>query len=149
MDQGYPLSDFLVTFGILQFEFLRIPAIEPPLSSSLVSTVVQHGFIESSEIGSVVIFIFVLALELLVIGKVFDPWVLLGFSVLVGSSPWVDLLGMVAGHAYYFLEDVYPIMTGRRLLRTPAIIKSMFSDEAVVVPPPANARVPAQGNHRD
>lgn len=76
------------------------------------------------------------------------PWVLLGFSVLVGSSPWVDLLGMVAGHAYYFLEDVYPIMTGRRLLKTPSFIKSMFPDENVVVPPAA-ARIPAQGLHRD
>lgn len=76
------------------------------------------------------------------------PWVLLGFSVLVGSSPWVDLLGMVAGHAYYFLEDVYPIMTGRRLLKTPSFIKSLFPDENVVVPPAA-PRIPAQGLHRD
>lgn len=75
------------------------------------------------------------------------PWVLLGFSVLVGSSPWVDLLGMVAGHAYYFLEDVYPIMTGRRLLKTPSFIKSMFPDENVV--PPTAARIPAHGLHRD
>ena len=27
------------------------------------------------------------------------PWVLLGFSVILGSSPVVDLLGMVAGRA--------------------------------------------------
>lgn len=25
-------------------------------------------------------------------------------AVMLGSSPLVDLLGMVAGHAYYFLE---------------------------------------------
>ncbi|KAJ6843528.1 derlin-2.2-like [Iris pallida] len=68
------------------------------------------------------------------------PWVLLTFSVLVGSSTWVDLLGMIAGHAYYFLEDVYPRMTGRRLLKTPALIKSLFAEDAVVVAPPANAR---------
>ena len=41
------------------------------------------------------------------------PWVLLAFSFLLGSSPVVDLLGMVAGHVYYFLEDVYPTMTRR------------------------------------
>eukprot|EP00252_Welwitschia_mirabilis_P017261 TRINITY_DN3826_c0_g1_i2.p1 TRINITY_DN3826_c0_g1~~TRINITY_DN3826_c0_g1_i2.p1 ORF type:complete len:241 (+),score=24.05 TRINITY_DN3826_c0_g1_i2:206-928(+) len=74
------------------------------------------------------------------------PWVLLGFSILVGSSPWVDLLGMVAGHAYYFLEDIYPAMTGRRLLKTPGFIRAMFPEENVVVPP-ANARAPAQGLH--
>ncbi|KAK6917306.1 Derlin [Dillenia turbinata] len=68
------------------------------------------------------------------------PWVLLGFSVLVGASAWVDLLGMIAGHAYYFLEDVYPQMTGRRPLRTPAFIKALFADEAVVMARPANIR---------
>ena len=65
------------------------------------------------------------------------PWVLLAFSFLLGSSPVVDLLGMVAGHVYYFLEDVYPSMTtrvcppnGRRLLKTPGAIKALFGEEA-------------------
>ena len=40
---------------------------------------------------------------------------LLGFSTMLGSSPLVDALGLGAGHAYYFLEDVYPRMV--RLLR--------------------------------
>ncbi|GKV16040.1 hypothetical protein SLEP1_g26751 [Rubroshorea leprosula] len=80
------------------------------------------------------------------------PWVLLGFSVLVGASAWVDLLGMVAGHAYYFLADVYPRMTGRRPLKTPSFIKALFADEAVVVVRPANARFappPAEEVHQD
>jgi Derlin-2/3 len=63
------------------------------------------------------------------------PWVLLGFSSMVATSPWVDLLGMAAGHAYYFLEDVYPVMTGRRILKTPGIIKALFPEDVVVVPP--------------
>jgi len=54
------------------------------------------------------------------------PWVLLVFSMLLGSSPTIDLLGMAAGHIYYFLEDVYPNMTGRRVLHTPTVIKAMF-----------------------
>jgi Derlin-2/3 len=54
------------------------------------------------------------------------PWVLLIFSVMLGSSPVVDLLGMGAGHAYYFLEDVYPTMTNRRILRTPRALKWAF-----------------------
>ena len=45
------------------------------------------------------------------------PWVLLGFSILIGSSPAVDLLGMAAGHVYYFLQDVYPQMTVRAAAR--------------------------------
>lgn len=48
--------------------------------------------------------------------------------------------GMIAGHAYYFLEDVYPRMTGRRPLKTPSFIKSLFADEAVVVARPADVQ---------
>lgn len=51
--------------------------------------------------------------------------------------------GMIAGHAYYFLEDVYPRMTGRRPLRTPAVIRSLFADEPVVAARPANIRFAA------
>lgn len=60
--------------------------------------------------------------------------------------------GMVAGHAYYFLEDVYPRMTGRRPLRTPSFIKSVFADEAVVMDRPGNVRFappPAEEIHQD
>ena len=50
---------------------------------------------------------------------------------MLGSSPVVDLLGMGAGHAYYFLEDVYPRMTGRRPLKTPSVIKALFPTENI------------------
>ncbi|KAL6585762.1 hypothetical protein OROMI_002406 [Orobanche minor] len=71
------------------------------------------------------------------------PWVLLGFSILVGENAWVDLLGMIAGQSYYFLEEVYPRMTGRRPLRTLDIIRSLFADEPVVAARPANIRFAA------
>lgn len=64
--------------------------------------------------------------------------------------------GMAAGHAYYFLEDVYPVMTGRRILKTPGIIKALFPEDNVVVPTrPANGWgapgvvAEAQPLHRD
>lgn len=47
---------------------------------------------------------------------------------------------MIAGHAYYFLEEVYPRMTGRRPLKTPSVIKALFADEPVVVARPADVR---------
>lgn len=62
------------------------------------------------------------------------PWVLLAFSLMLGSSPVVDLLGMAAGHVYYFLEDVYPRMSGRRPLKTPALIKAIFPQDDVIQP---------------
>lgn len=67
---------------------------------------------------------------------------------MLGSSPLVDLLGMVAGHAYYFLEDVYPRMTGRRPLKTPAIIRALFPAENIQAPrvaPMAAAAAPLGG----
>jgi Derlin-2/3 len=58
------------------------------------------------------------------------PWVLLAFSWVLGSSPLVDLLGIAAGHSYYFLADVYPRMSGRRPLATPALLRALFPGEA-------------------
>lgn len=36
-----------------------------------------------------------------------------------------------AGHCYYFLEDVYPRMTGRRPLKTPGAIKALFPEAGI------------------
>merc|ERR1711890_67686 len=52
------------------------------------------------------------------------PWVLLGFSLLLGNSVSVDLLGMAVGHCYYFLEDIFPQQPGGwKLLKTPQFLK--------------------------
>ena len=62
------------------------------------------------------------------------PWVLLGFSFLLGSfSPGVDLLGILVGHIYVFFQDVAPnmpnsVLKDRRLLDTPAIIRYLFGE---------------------
>uniref|UniRef100_A0A182KF94 Derlin n=1 Tax=Anopheles christyi TaxID=43041 RepID=A0A182KF94_9DIPT len=59
------------------------------------------------------------------------PWVLLGFSVLIGNTIWVDLIGIVVGHTYYFLEDVLPNQPGgMKLLKTPRILKLLFDEVA-------------------
>jgi len=63
------------------------------------------------------------------------PWVLLFFSLLLGASPVMDLLGVAAGHIYYFLEFVYPRMRGIRLLKTPMVIKYLFEAEQAPVQP--------------
>jgi Derlin-2/3 len=56
------------------------------------------------------------------------PWVLLLFSFVLGSSPAMDMLGVFAGHVYYFLADVYPQMSGVRLLATPGVLAFMCGD---------------------
>ncbi|XP_051525400.1 derlin-2-like isoform X2 [Myxocyprinus asiaticus] len=57
----------------------------------------------------------------------FLPWVLMGFSLLLGNSIVIDLLGIGVGHIYYFLEDVFPNQPGgRKLLATPGIFRAIF-----------------------
>jgi len=55
-------------------------------------------------------------------------YVLLGLGVLLGGfSIEDDVMGILAGHVYFFFEDVYPrLRPGRRLLKTPAIFKTFF-----------------------
>lgn len=45
-----------------------------------------------------------------------------GLSLLYNDTIAADLLGMGVGHIYYFFEDVYQPMTGRHVLRTPALL---------------------------
>ena len=60
-----------------------------------------------------------------------------------------------SGHAYYFLEDVYPRMAhGRRPLRTPGLLKALFPADQIqssrptaapAAAPAAAAQFPAPG----
>ncbi|XP_074589257.1 derlin-1 [Curcuma longa] len=47
------------------------------------------------------------------------PWAMLMLDVIFGSPLIPDLLGIIAGHAYYFLTVLHPLATGRNLLKTP------------------------------
>eukprot|EP01112_Ceratiomyxa_fruticulosa_P019314 TRINITY_DN6304_c0_g1_i1.p1 TRINITY_DN6304_c0_g1~~TRINITY_DN6304_c0_g1_i1.p1 ORF type:complete len:279 (+),score=42.24 TRINITY_DN6304_c0_g1_i1:110-838(+) len=62
------------------------------------------------------------------------PWVILGFGFMLGQTLIFDVLGIVVGHAYYYLEDVYPTISNRRLLKTPHIFKQLL-DPPNQVPP--------------
>jgi Derlin-2/3 len=74
------------------------------------------------------------------------PWVLLLFSFVIGSPPSMDLLGVLAGHVYYYMADIYPAMAGLRLLKTPAFLVFLCGgeDEEIEdhdgVPPPGDAQ---------
>jgi len=59
------------------------------------------------------------------------PWVLVAFSVLLGNTVMVDILGIGIGHLYFFLEDVFPNQPGgKKLLATPYILKLLFDTHA-------------------
>ena len=57
------------------------------------------------------------------------PWVLLGFSLLLGNSLSIDIMGIAVGHLYFFLDGVYPhtrVGKGRHPLRTPHGLQRSF-----------------------
>uniref|UniRef100_G3SZ03 Derlin n=1 Tax=Loxodonta africana TaxID=9785 RepID=G3SZ03_LOXAF len=57
----------------------------------------------------------------------FLPWALMGFSMLLGNSVLVDLMGAAVGHIYYYLEDVFPNQPGgKRVLLTPRFLKLLL-----------------------
>ncbi|KAK3447373.1 hypothetical protein EUGRSUZ_A02914 [Eucalyptus grandis] len=47
------------------------------------------------------------------------PWALLALNLIFGNPLMPDILGMVAGHLYYFLTVLHPLAGGRNLLKTP------------------------------
>ena len=42
------------------------------------------------------------------------PFVMLGFSVLLGNPVTMDIMGIIVGHTYFFLEYVYPVVADIR-----------------------------------
>jgi len=56
---------------------------------------------------------------------IYFPWVLVGFNVLLGGSPIIYLLGIAAGHFYFFFQDVYPRVSGTSILKTPQFMYSL------------------------
>ena len=47
------------------------------------------------------------------------PWAMLALDVIFGSPLVPDLLGILAGHLYYFLTVLHPLAGGKNILRTP------------------------------
>ncbi|KAI8610860.1 Der1-like family-domain-containing protein [Chytriomyces sp. MP71] len=75
---------------------------------------------------------------LFVISAAYLPWVFLGFSLILhGVWPTSDFVGLIVGHVYYFLDDVWPRGGGGsagngfaerpRVVRAPQLIKRLFS----------------------
>lgn len=52
--------------------------------------------------------------------------------------------GMISGHVYYYLEDIYPRISGKRLLKTPSLFKLLFPEEEdpIFVDPAINNEPP-------
>ena len=54
-------------------------------------------------------------------------WMLLG--LLLGGSILHDIMGLIAGHIYYFFIDLAPDMYGWRVLETPGWFKKLVDSD--------------------
>jgi len=75
------------------------------------------------------------------------PWVLVAFNFLMGGMPIAEIVGIVVGHVYYFLEDIYPLTSGRRLLKTPQIFYQWFPPAGPAVGAAPFGGAPRQAGH--
>ncbi|XP_072965188.1 derlin-1 [Typha angustifolia] len=55
------------------------------------------------------------------------PWAMLALDVIFGSPLMPNLLGIVAGHLYYFLTVLHPLAGGRNMLKTPVWVHRLVS----------------------
>ena len=65
------------------------------------------------------------------------PWVMLGFSVLLGNGVTMDLIGIGVGHFYFFLEYIYPVIAEirgwrlKKILEPPTWLLGAYEENAV------------------
>jgi len=86
----------------------------PFLSQSMLSVLV---YLWAREYAEVVVSVF----GLFSVQAIYFPWVLVAIRVLMGGSPIPDLVGIFAGHVYYFLEDVQGVR-----LKAPAFLSELL-----------------------
>eukprot|EP00930_Biecheleria_cincta_P105447 TRINITY_DN9816_c0_g1_i1.p1 TRINITY_DN9816_c0_g1~~TRINITY_DN9816_c0_g1_i1.p1 ORF type:complete len:244 (-),score=41.64 TRINITY_DN9816_c0_g1_i1:131-862(-) len=55
------------------------------------------------------------------------PFALIFFQLLIGGNIWMDILGLAAGHIYYFLADVVPKEYGYSLIKTPRFFHTFMA----------------------
>ncbi|XP_034710262.1 derlin-1.1-like [Vitis riparia] len=55
------------------------------------------------------------------------PWIYLALDLLLGNRLMPDILGMVAGHLYYFLTVLHPLAGGKNILKTPLWVHKLVA----------------------
>lgn len=54
------------------------------------------------------------------------PYALLALDLIFGAPLMEDIIGMVAGHLYYFLTVLHPLAGGKYVLKTPLWVYPYF-----------------------
>ncbi|KAK3026439.1 hypothetical protein RJ639_041451 [Escallonia herrerae] len=55
------------------------------------------------------------------------PWYMLGVDMILGNPLKPDMLGIAAGHLYYFLTVLYPLSTGKNYCKTPIFVHKLVA----------------------
>ena len=118
---------FYAFSGLIMLAVAYFLGNQPFLASSMLSSIV---YLWSREYAEQTLSMF----GLFNVQAFYFPWVLCAIRVLMGGSAVPDLIGIVAGHVYYFLEDVQ----GYRL-RAP-----LFLSDALDSPVTGGARAAQQ-----
>ncbi|OAF70857.1 Degradation in endoplasmic reticulum protein 3 [Intoshia linei] len=67
------------------------------------------------------------------------PWVLVSISfLLMGESLWTDLIGIFAGHVYFYFKDVFPTQSGIDIFVMPKFIEKYFKNDSIPTTPEAD-----------
>ncbi|KAL5572524.1 hypothetical protein UlMin_022121 [Ulmus minor] len=109
-------GDFLwmMIFGALSLLVLSIiPIFETPFLG--ISLVFMLVYVWSREFPNANINIY----GLVQLKAFYLPWAMLALDVIFGSKIIPDLLGIIAGHLYYFLTVLHPLAGGKNMLKTP------------------------------
>lgn len=63
------------------------------------------------------------------------PWAMLALDVIFGSPLMPDLLGIIAGHLYYFLTVLHPLAGGKNIIKTPTWVHKIVARWRIGAPP--------------
>ncbi|OVA12465.1 Derlin [Macleaya cordata] len=109
-------ADFLwmMIFGALSLLVLSaIPPFQSPFLG--ISLVFMLLYVWSREFPNAQINIY----GLVQLKAFYLPWAMLAMDVIFGSKLMPDLLGIIAGHLYYFFTVLHPLAGGKNILKTP------------------------------
>lgn len=62
------------------------------------------------------------------------PFAFLGLSVITGGDLLGDIVGIIAGHTYYYLKDLVPINFRKDYLITPGFVARYLDDPSFFQP---------------
>lgn len=131
---------FMMIFGALSILALSvIPFLYSPFCG--ISLVFMLLYVWSREFPNANINIY----GLFTLKAFYLPWAMLALDVIFGSPIWPDLVGIVAGHLYFFLTVLHPLASGKNILKTPAWVHRIVARYRLGAPAgPAPSR-PAAG----